>query len=771
MQRASERLANGLRIELTSTPAAQQAAALISVECGSFHEPIPGLAHLLEHLLFADSTHFRQQQRLMPWVQGQQGQLNASTHACRSAFFFEVAADQLEAGVARLTDMMAHPLLQQSDIRREAQVIDAECQLLQKESRTQAAAALTSMLAAPAEAQRFQVGNAATFGDDLPALQAALRQLHQRYYVAGNMTLWLQGPHSLETLRQLAQRYGTLLPAGQAETPPLCMQASGASQRLRSASSALRLGWIVADADATTFSLLRQMIVDEASGSLLAQLRDRQLCQAIALDLTIVTPQTTLIVVDFSLLNATDDAATQVESLFYRWVQQLMQQPDAVLQHYAALDRTVFSALSPLRQLRARVLDCVPPASIDEAFLTRWQALLHQCQAASHLRQLSGENITGAPTLCQGFALSLTTLPLSAVPMADADAHFVFFSAPQNRATTEAPGGVPVALAHQPQNGEEVTLVLHPAPETGLANCGGEALRMALRTLAGDARHAGVNLCIEPEQGVWLLSLRGQGDALLPVLDALSARLLAMQEPHWQAGRAPAELAVRQAHDGIAIRALLAALPEALQPQAADVSDSWSGMLVGGDAWLHQAIARRLSPLPGWHHPVHPARHAAVARAVATSSRDRAILLFCPVPASARWQLLAQIYEPHFFQQLRVERQVGYVVSCRFHYCAGESGILFALQSPNWEYAALWQAIEDFLHAMTPLLGEVNAQQLDEHYQALMARAEESVRLRWLAAWRGDVERENRVTPDDLLAAHRQLQQLTGWRLSNQPVA
>ena len=770
MQRASERLPNGLRIELISTPAAQQAAALISVECGSFHESLPGLAHLLEHLLFADSAHFRQQQRLMPWVQGQQGQLNASTHACRSAFFFEVVADQLEAGVARLTDMMAYPLLQQPDIRRETQVIDAEYQLLQKESRTQAAAALASMLPAPVEAQRFQIGSAATFGDDLPALQTALRQLHQRYYVAGNMTLWLQGPQSLKTLRQLAQRYGTILPAGQAATPCLRLQASGASQRLHSASSALRLGWIVANADAATFSLLRQLIADEASGSLLAQLRDRQLCQSIALDLAIVTPQTTLIVADFSLLNATDDAATQVESLFYRWLQQLTQQPDTILEHYAALDRRAFSTLSPLRQLRARVLDCVPPACIDDAFLTRWRTLLQQCQAASDLRQLSGENITGTPVFCQGFALSLTTLPRSAVPMADA--HFAFFSAQQNSTITEMPGGVPVALAHQRQNGEEVTLVLHPAPETGLANSGGEALRKALRTLAGDARHAGVNLCIEPEQGVWLLSLQGQGDALLPVLDALSARLLAMKETHWQAGHAPAELAARQAHDGIAIRALLAALPETLQPQAAARPSSWSGMLVGGDASLHQAIARRLNPLPGhWHHPVHPAHHAAVARPVATSSRDRAILLFCPLPASARWQLLAQIYEPHFFQQLRVDRQVGYVVSCRFHYCAGESGILFALQSPNWEYAALWQAIEDFLQAMTPLLGDVNAQQLDEQYQALMSRAVESARLRWLAAWRGDVEREHRVTPDDLLAAHRQLLQLTGWRLSNQPVA
>ncbi|PPS59240.1 hypothetical protein CRX72_16845 [Pantoea sp. BRM17] len=66
------------------------------------HEPDrwPGLAHLLEHLLFCDSARFSGSQRLMPWVQQQGGEVNATTQLSRSAWFFQLPAAALEGGVA-----------------------------------------------------------------------------------------------------------------------------------------------------------------------------------------------------------------------------------------------------------------------------------------------------------------------------------------------------------------------------------------------------------------------------------------------------------------------------------------------------------------------------------------------------------------------------------------------------------------------------------------------------------------------------------------------
>ena len=60
----------GLTVELVHQPDASQAAALIQVGAGSHDEPDrwPGLAHLLEHLLFTGSSGWPDEGRLMSWI-------------------------------------------------------------------------------------------------------------------------------------------------------------------------------------------------------------------------------------------------------------------------------------------------------------------------------------------------------------------------------------------------------------------------------------------------------------------------------------------------------------------------------------------------------------------------------------------------------------------------------------------------------------------------------------------------------------------------------
>ena len=175
-------LANGLRCRLIHQPEARQAAALLRVDAGSLQEPDrwPGLAHLLEHLLFADSAAFRGEERLMPWAQRRGGEVNASTRLGESAFFFQAGADDLAEGLARLVDMLAAPLLAPEAIAQEAAAIDAEYRLLQTHADTLCEAALFDLLPEPAQLGRFRVGSARTFGDNVTILGAALRAFHRR---------------------------------------------------------------------------------------------------------------------------------------------------------------------------------------------------------------------------------------------------------------------------------------------------------------------------------------------------------------------------------------------------------------------------------------------------------------------------------------------------------------------------------------------------------------------------------------------------------------
>ena len=218
---ASWQLDNGLAVRAISTPDAEAAAALVRIEAGSFQAPAawPGLAHLLEHMLFRGSVNFSAQDGLMGWTPAVGGRLNATTQATQTAFFFEVGAEQLAEGLARLIDMLAVPQLAAEAIAQEIEVIDAEYRLLRADGKTRCEAAQRQMFSGIDALHRFHIGSRAAFGSDIPALQRVLRQFHHHYYCAPNITLWLQGPQSLEQLHALAHRYGGALPPGSVAPP------------------------------------------------------------------------------------------------------------------------------------------------------------------------------------------------------------------------------------------------------------------------------------------------------------------------------------------------------------------------------------------------------------------------------------------------------------------------------------------------------------------------------------------------------------------------
>ena len=125
----------------------------------------------------------------------------------------------------------------------------------------------------------------------------------------------------------------------------------------------------------------------------------------------------------------------------------------------------------------------------------------------------------------------------------------------------------------------------------------------------------------------------------------------------------------------------------------------------------------------------------------ATAGDDAAVLVFRPLTENtavylAATQILASFLEPAFFQQYRVEKNIGYVVSCRFHQTARQSGILFALQSPAYDAQALLGFIDAFIAQIPTLIDGISPQALEEK--------------------RGALRKSLRVRPADRLEAARQ---------------
>ena len=673
-------LANGLRVNMLHDPQAPRAAALIHLDAGSHHEPpaFPGLAHLFEHVVFAGSRQFQGDERLMMWAQSEGARLNASTHATSTAWFFDMTPAKFEAGLARLVDMLAQPLLATEAVQQEVAVIDAEYRMLTGHADSLCDAALSLAFAAPAQLHDFHVGNRTAFGEDISALQQALTDYHQQFFTAGQLTLWLQGPQSVVELTTLAERYGNAFVACNGSQPapaqPLVLRDERHLQLRLDGSPRLRFSFPVTPSPALT--LLRQLLADEAPGSLLDQLRTQALADSVQVSLPYASDSDAILSIEFLACDTTPALCARVETLFCHWLQQIHALRTGHLQHYIALAHRDFSRLTPLDQLRARTLD-FPPAAHNG-----WQILLSELKPENMTRLWIAPDVSGQNTPVKGF-----TLPVS-------------FKEWQSQCdnVTKSPFRfyLPSAgITHK--TGESILTT--GAPLTLLQAC---IARASLRALCAQSAHAGHSLVFTCAQGNGLLQLSGSQAWATRTL-ATALELLRAPSPAALAqGKRLFEQEQHQLASDIAIRTLLAKLPEV-------VSSSSGG--------VHEFT---------------------------TAGDDAAVLLFCPLAGNtaeclAATQILASFLEPKFFQQLRVEKNVGYVVSCRFHQTARQSGILFALQSPTYSAETLLGFIHTFIAQIPAIIDGITPETLEEKRcvlrESLSARPAdrlEAARQQWL---------------------------------------
>ena len=682
----------GLNVELVQQADARQAAALIHVGAGSHDEPTrwPGLAHLLEHLLFTGSTGWPDEGRLMPWVQAQGGRVNATTLARHSAFFFEVAPSQLADGLARLQDMIAHPLLDNRAIGQEVAVIEAEYQLLQQHQPSRIEAALLHAADSPPAFRQFHVGSRVHFGDELPALQRALRQFHQRYYVAGNMRLWLQGPQPLDALEALAREFVAALPPGSSRRDiPVPQLSEGTHWQLGGTPAALWRSWLLENSDGVT--LWRAFLLDEAPGSLLATLREQELAET--LELKILYQADSAIWLALGIDTAHPEA---VNGLIDRYLAALSQTNQQQHQHYHQLAQSQFVTLSPVEQLRQRALGFAPDENLP-ALLSLVERLT---TAPGTLLRCTPEAVEGSQ-LTQGFSLALSPWEPSA-PETLPSAAFCFYPLDGAVATGRLPEQA-VALPHHQPDEAAATLILRPEFWSTFSPEAGDDLARRLRPLFAMLRHQGGHGSWQEVEGVWQLTLQLPPDE--EAADRVLSQIVTVMTQPAAHGQPPAP-------ETIAIRALLRQLPGQL---AANMNPPcWRAALKGGGAALHSRIARRLSALSLPVNPASPPTRMTSRTGMTHlphSSTDNALLLFIPLHRAEQLtalRALALIYEPRFFQRYRVEQPVGYVVSSRYLRCADQDGVMFALQSPDYSPLSLLRYCRTFLRSLTETLADAD---------------------------------------------------------------
>ena len=84
------------------------------------------------------------------------------------------------------------------------------------------------------------------------------------------------------------------------------------------------------------------------------------------------------------------------------------------------------------------------------------------------------------------------------------------------------------------------------------------------------------------------------------------------------------------------------------------------------------------------------------------------------------WMLLSKVLESGFFNQLRTEQQLGYIVFAAYYKMLDVPGMIFTIQSPSADVDRLHQSVTGFLMQQWPRLGLLGLSQFDTYKEAVL---------------------------------------------------
>ncbi|MDR6180078.1 coenzyme PQQ biosynthesis probable peptidase PqqF [Pseudomonas sp. SORGH_AS 211] len=689
------RLANGLAVALLHDAELPQAAALVRIGAGSHQAPraFPGLAHFLEHLFFLGSRRYPAADGLMPLVQRLGGELNASTRETTTDFFFALAPEHLAAGLARLLDMLAAPLLAADAQRREREVLHAEFIAWARSADTRRDLALAAGLPADHPAAGFHAGNRYSLPLHSPIFQAALRDFQRQYYRADNALLVLAGPQSLAELAELAREQGAVLASGpaSAHAAPPSLPATGERwQTITATPPMLALQFALDDLPPGSWEaaeLLETLLLGDHPGGLPASLRQAGQAERLSLAWPYRQARQGLLRLDFS--PGSQASPRRLTDILFAWLDSLRQSPLAALQqgHAERVRRqwTTLPGLALARRLGERLWldrpgDAWPQPALSPAAQAAWPRLLAQL----------------VPERLSGFAGGLAAAPNQASPVIAS-----FTLPPPNPLLTDpiipsAPAmqSWPISQALAPQQREGLLFLRWRWPEAVAPDV------QVLGALPRLAAEAGVTLRWSPPGAPWELRLQGWAAALPAVLEQALGRLThALELP-----RALPETSI----EPMLIRQLLKVLPERLTtatpPTGNEAGPRWQALACGLPTAAQASLAA-LTPPPRPQAGPLGEPHGFTGRhwhPEPSADAQQALLLFCLQPdarptTEAAWRLLAARLQGPLFQRLRSERQLGYAVFSAYRQLGDQAGLLIGVQSPQARAAEILAEIEGCL--------------------------------------------------------------------------
>ncbi|MCG8311728.1 MAG: insulinase family protein [Pseudomonadales bacterium] len=214
-------LTNGVKLATFSNPKLEKNYIALRVNAGSLHEPLgfPGLAHLLEHLVF---NHYLENstQTLRQWIQSKGGQQNAHTNLEDTLYFFEVPSHVGQEALQHWSNALRQVNINQAVIKEELKTLSQEFVLKAQRSNWQYWDTLKALTHSEHPFKRLHPGNTNSLSQfGLKELSTALANFQTKHYQSNRITLAISGPQPAKTLIDWGKKTFQNIPAGASQNP------------------------------------------------------------------------------------------------------------------------------------------------------------------------------------------------------------------------------------------------------------------------------------------------------------------------------------------------------------------------------------------------------------------------------------------------------------------------------------------------------------------------------------------------------------------------
>jgi predicted Zn-dependent peptidase len=197
---------NGVTVLTERVPTVRSAAVGVWIRSASVHEPRPkmGVSHLLEHMVFK-GTERRSAQEIALALEARGGSLDAYTSRDTTAFQARVLDQDLPRAVDVLTDLVRRPVLRDSDLQLERNVVLEEINTVD-DTPDDLVFELSSQALWPDHPYGYSILGTR---DTVAALSAEdLKGLHGRAYFPGNCVIAAAGNLTHAQLLALLEKEG-----------------------------------------------------------------------------------------------------------------------------------------------------------------------------------------------------------------------------------------------------------------------------------------------------------------------------------------------------------------------------------------------------------------------------------------------------------------------------------------------------------------------------------------------------------------------------------